>query len=164
MEIGNLGNFVLGIFGQVGSDGVEGFGRILATQGRTLADAGRIFGVIPPAVALLVMIGVLALFIVGLMASGIVSVKIEVVEKDEKRGDENKSDKAIEETIEEKAASESNGELSKDADGSEAGIEGAINNEDGGAAMAEAVVDEPIIEEGVTSEDLAEDTSENEAD
>lgn len=158
MEIGNLGNYVLGIFGQVGPDGVEGFGRILATQGRTLADAGRIFGVIPPAVALLVMIGVLALFIVGLMASGIVSVKIEVVEKDEKRGDENKSDKAIEETT-----SEPNGELSKDVGGSEAGIEGDINNEDGGVAMAEAVVDEPIIE-GVTSEDLAEDTSENEAD
>lgn len=158
MEIGNLGNFVLGIFGQVGSDGVEGFGRILATQGRTLADAGRIFGVIPPAVALLVMIGVLALFIVGLMASGIVSVKIEVVEKDKEKDDEKKSAEAIEKTT-----SEPNGELSKDVGGSEADIEGAINNEDGGVAMAEAVVDEPIIE-GMTSEDLAEDASENEAD
>ncbi len=163
MEIGNLGNFVLGIFGQVGPDGVEGFGRILATQGRTLVDAGRIFGVIPPAVALLVMIGVLALFIVGLMASGIVSVKIEVVEEEKEKDDEKKSAEAIEKIVEEKAASESNGELSKDADGSEADIEGDINNEDGGVAMAEAVVDEPIIE-GVTSEDLAEDISENEAD
>lgn len=67
----------------------------------------QIFGVISPATALLVMLGTFALLIAGLVASGIVSVKIVVEEKDEKKPKEDLEKTAKEaDVVEDKGADE----------------------------------------------------------
>ena len=73
--------------------------------GNQILLGSQILGVISPAMALLVMLGTFALLIVGLMASGIVSVHVEVEEKEEKPAKE-KEKLAEEAEIVEEAAGE----------------------------------------------------------